>query len=94
VFTPLGYYAPYVMSETIPPEREKTTYGGNTWPEDAARWRALYEVLYRNAKDPKLVGPLRRAVNYGGARRRGDNYDIYVVGHAALLGRGPKGPMP
>jgi hypothetical protein len=94
VFTPFPYYAHFATSETIAPELERTAYGGSAWPDDAARWRVVYEVLYRNASEPKLVKQLATAVNYGGPVRRGDNYNIYVLGYGALLGRGPKGPMP
>jgi hypothetical protein len=94
VFTPFSYCARFATSERVPPELEQTQYGGAAWPQDAARWRALYEVLLLNASDSRLVKSLTKAVNYGGAARRGDNYNIYFLGYSALLGRGPKGPMP
>lgn len=94
VFTPASYYAGFITSESVPGSLEKTQYGGSSWPTTASRWRAAYEVLYRNASDPATVKTLRRTVNYGGPNRRADNYDIYILGHAALFGRGPQGPQP
>jgi hypothetical protein len=94
VFTPLAHYAGFATRDAIPDSREKTTNGGTAWPTTAARLRATYEVLYRNATDPATVQILRRTVNYGGPRQRGDNFDVYVLGYAALFGRGPKGPKP
>jgi hypothetical protein len=94
LFTPVSYYAPHLVRGSVPDALERTQYGGSSWPTTAARWRAAYEVLYRNASDPAVVATLRRVLNSGGAGQRGDNYDIYVLGHAALFGRGPKGPMP
>ncbi|MEX2556598.1 MAG: alginate lyase family protein [Actinomycetota bacterium] len=94
VFTPFPYHARFATSQTIPPNLERTQYGGSRWPEIAALWRAFYELLLRNASDPKLVKRLRAAVDYGGPTQRGDNYNIHVLGYAALFGRGPKGPMP
>ncbi|MDQ3380698.1 MAG: alginate lyase family protein [Actinomycetota bacterium] len=92
IFSPFPYYAGFLTSSSIPDSLEKTVYGGAAWPTTTARWRAVYEVLYRNASDPKLVKKLHNLVNYGGPRQRGDNYDIRIVGHAALFGRGPNGP--
>lgn len=94
VFTPVSYYAPFLLRRSVPSALEKTQYGGSAWPQTAARWRAAYEVLYRNATDPETSKLLRRTVNFGGPRQRGDNYDVYVLGYAALFGRGPKGPGP
>ena len=93
VFTPLGYYAQFVTKESIPPSLESgSAQGGSSWSSTAARLRAQYEVLYRNATDPAIVKALHRVVNYGSGRRRGDNYDVYVYGYGALFGRGPRGP--
>jgi hypothetical protein len=92
VFTPVAYYARYLTTESISAELETTSNGGTSWPKTAARLRAQYEVLYRNASDPALVRILNRVVNYGGPDVRGDNYDVYIVGNGALFGRGPKGP--
>lgn len=94
VFTPLERYAQYVTRESVPAQLEQTQYGGGQWATTAARWRAVYEVLYRNTADPSISALLRRVVNHGGPTQRGDNYDVYILGHAALFGRGPKGPMP
>lgn len=94
VFEPLAYHGPFLLEETVPSSLELEQYGGPTWPVTAARWRATYEVLYRNATRADDVARLRGIVNHGGPSRRGDNYDIYVTNFAALLGRGPKGPMP
>jgi hypothetical protein len=93
ILTPVPYFAPFLMSESVTKDLEKTDYGKD-WPKAASRWRAVYEVLYRNASDPSTVKLLRKVVNYGGPQRRGDNYDIYITNFGALLGRGPKGPMP
>jgi hypothetical protein len=92
LFTPVSYYAPYLTRPQIPSALEQTQYGGSAWPATAARWRAAYEVLYRNASAPATVELLRKTVGYGGPKQRGDNYDIYILGHAALFGRGPHGP--
>jgi hypothetical protein len=92
VFTPVAYYARFLSKTSIPATLEQSQYGGQSWPATAARWRAAYELLYRNATDAETVRMLRRLVNYGGPGRRGDNYDVYALGHAALFGRGPKGP--
>jgi hypothetical protein len=94
VFTPVHYYAPFLVRPTIPDALEKTQYGGSSWPATAARWRAAYEIVYRNATDLSTMKTLRRTVNFGGPKQRGDNYDVYVLGYAALFGRGPKGPRP
>jgi Alginate lyase len=94
VFTPVAYYAHFLSEESIPDGLERTQYGGSAWPSTASRWRAAYEILYRNASDPPAVKTLRSVVNHGGPRRRGDNYDVYILGHAALFGRGPEGPRP
>jgi Alginate lyase len=94
IFTPLRYYAPFLSKGSIPSALERTQYGGSSWPMTSARWRSAYEVLYRNATDPTAVTTLRRVVNFGGPSRRGDNYDIYVLGYAALFGRGSEGPRP
>jgi Alginate lyase len=93
VFTPFSYYGPLVTRETVDPGLERTQYGGSSWPQTASRWRAMYELLYRNASDQSLVRRLAEVVNYGGPRHRGDNYDIYILNHAPLFGRGPHGPM-
>jgi hypothetical protein len=93
VFTPVVYYGRFITRESIPDSLETSHHGGQVWPASAARWRAAYEVLYRNASDPELARTLRRFVNYGGPRRRGDNYNNYVVGHRALFGRGPMEPQ-
>lgn len=94
VFTPVSYYERFLRSDTVPGSLEKTNYGSSGWSTTAARWRAVYELLYRATDDPQQVRTLRALVNWGGARRRGDNFDIYILNHAAVLGRGPKGPMP
>jgi hypothetical protein len=93
VFTPFSYHAPFATRETIPPKFEQTTYGGSRWPEIAALWRAFYEILLRNANNPALAKRIQAAVNYGGPTKRGDNYNIHVLGYAALFGRGPRGPL-
>lgn len=92
VFTPVAYYGKYLTQDSVPGSLEGTTYGGPQWPTTAARWRSTYELLYRNATDPKVAAQLAWIVQYGGPNRRGDNYDILMVSYGALLGRGPKGP--
>jgi hypothetical protein len=94
VFTPVAYYGRFLTQESVPGSLEQTQYGGSQWSSTASRWRSVYEVLYRNASDRKLAAQLARIVGYGGPTRRGDNYDIYTINYGALLGRGPKGPMP
>jgi len=94
IFSPLPYYSGLVTKSSIPAALEKTTHGGSAWPATAARWRAAYEMLYRNATNPALVQALRRVVSHDGQRQRGDNYDIRIFGHGALFGRGPQGPKP
>jgi hypothetical protein len=94
VFTPVSYYAPFLMRAQVPATLEKGQYGGSSWPSTASRWRGWYELLYRNATDPFDVRLLRRTVNWGGSTERGDNYDIYILGYPALFGRGPQGPKP
>ena len=94
VFTPVSYYGQYLMRASVPETLEKGQYGGSAWPKTAARWRAAYEVLYRNARTPATVKPLRKIVNWGGPAQRGDNYDVYILGYAPLFGRGPQGPKP
>lgn len=89
----LDHYARFLTVDTIAREDEKTDYGGD-WRKASGRWRAFWEIAYRNSSDPPVVKTLRRVVNHGGPDRRGDNYDIYITNYAALLGRGPKGPMP
>jgi hypothetical protein len=93
VFTPVSYYARFLRQPSIPDSLEKTQYGGAAWPATAARWRAAYEILYRNARDPATIKLLHKTVNFGGPKQRGDNYDIYILGYAALFGRGPHGPV-
>jgi hypothetical protein len=93
IFTPIAYYAGFLTKESIPDSLEQTVNGGQSWPTTAARLRASYELLYRNATDPAIVKLLHRAVNHGGMQQRGDNYDAYALGYAALFGRGPKGPQ-
>jgi hypothetical protein len=94
IFTPIAYYGPMSMRPSITDTLESTPqYAGSEWPKEAARQRAMYEVLYRNATDPATVKLLRRTVNHGGPTQRGDNYDVYTTGNTALLGRGPRGPV-
>lgn len=93
LLTPLPYYRPFLTSESISPSLEQTAYGSD-WSKTASRWRSFWEVVYRNVSEPKAVKLLRQVVNYGGPERRADNYDIYIVNNGAVLGRGPRGPMP
>ena len=94
VFTPAAFYGRYLLQDSVPASLEKSsTYAGD-WPKSAARWRAAYEVLYRNAAAPSDVKALARIVGFRGPTTRGDNFDIYITNYGAVLGRGPKGPMP
>lgn len=94
ILTPVRFYARYLRSRTVPGDLERTKYGGSSWPSSASRWRAFYELLYRNsAHDPRINRLLAGVLAYGGPTQRGDNYDVYLSNYNAVVGRSPREPL-
>ncbi len=94
VLTPVGFYWKYLLSETVPAQLEQTQYAGSTWPSAASRWRAFYELLYRNsASDPRINNLLVRVLAYGGPKQRAANYDVYLSNFNAVVGRSAREPL-
>jgi hypothetical protein len=78
-----SYYEPYLTEKRASPYDESAARRGGLGFNEHGEYRAASELAYRNF--PKSA-VLRRIVNFGGATRRGSNYDGHITGFNGLTG--------
>jgi hypothetical protein len=77
-----AYYEPFLTEKRASPYDEAAARSGHGFNEEG-EYRAAMEVAYRNVPGSAV---LRRIVNFGGAKRRGSNYDVHITGYNGLTG--------